>query len=121
MKKLLIPLMGLLFAGALVVNAQDTAPAPKHAKRQLTAEQKAVEKDLLAKYDTNKNGKLEKKERAKITKEDREKAEKVGYFKKAAPGKAGAPKAKVNVKKTEKTTPSTPQIPSTNSPSTDKK
>jgi hypothetical protein len=33
---------------------------------------------LLEKYDTNKDGKLDKEERAKVSKEDKEKLEKAG-------------------------------------------
>jgi len=44
----------------------------------MTAEQKQVMADMLAKYDTNKDGKLDKTERAAITKEDKEKMEKAG-------------------------------------------
>jgi len=43
-----------------------------------TTEQKALRKDITAKYDTDKNGKLDKEERAKISAEDKEKMEKAG-------------------------------------------
>ena len=62
MKKLLLTTMGLLFATALMVNAQEAKP-----KHELTDEQKAVQKEMLAKYDTNKDGKLDKEERAKMS------------------------------------------------------
>lgn len=111
MKKILIPLMGLFFAGALMVNAQDATPAPKHPKHELTTEQKAVQKELLEKYDTNKDGKLDKKEIAKFSKEDREKAKKAGLYQKKAH------------KATDKAPKDAPKdtTPSTNSPATDKK
>ena len=67
MKKFLATTLGLLCAMALTVQAQD---AKKHT---LTDEQKAVMKEMLAKYDANKDGKLEKDERAKMSKEDKEK------------------------------------------------
>lgn len=77
MKKLVIALAGLLCAGALVAHAQDAKPP----KKKLTAEQKALRKEMLEKYDTDKNGKLDKTERASISKEDREKMIKAGLIK----------------------------------------
>ena len=78
MKKLLIALAGLLCAGALVAHAQD---ATKPARKQLTPEQKALMKQMLDKYDTDKNGKLDKSERANISKEDKQKMIKAGLIK----------------------------------------
>ena len=80
MKKILVAVMGMLCATALVVSAQD-APAKPAKKAKLTAEQQALQKEMLAKYDTDKNGKLDKTERAKITKEDKEKMTKAGLLK----------------------------------------
>lgn len=77
MKKLLVALMGMICAAALVVNAQDTA---KPAKK-LTPEQEALNKEMLAKYDANHDGKIDKSERAKMTKEDKEKMIKAGLMK----------------------------------------
>lgn len=77
MKKLLVAAVGLLCAAAIVVQAQDAKPP----KKELSPEQQAVMKEMLAKYDTNKNGKLDKEERAKITKEDKEKMVKAGLMK----------------------------------------
>jgi hypothetical protein len=71
MKKLLIVIAGLVCAFALTANA-------KEAKHKLTPEQKALRKELLEKYDTNKNGKLDKAERAKISKEDRDRMQQAG-------------------------------------------
>ncbi len=88
MKKLLVAVMGLLCATALVVNAQDAATT-KPAKKKLTAEQETLQKEMLAKYDTDKNGKLDKTERAKISKEDLDKMTKAGVLVKA-PKKADA-------------------------------
>lgn len=84
MKKILVAVMGMLCATALIVNAQDAKPVKK-----LTAEQEALNKEMLAKYDTDKNGKLDKAERAKISAEDKEKMTKAGLIK--APKKAAAP------------------------------
>jgi hypothetical protein len=85
MKKLAVAVMGMLCATALVVSAQD-ATSTKPAKKKLTAEQQALNKEMLAKYDTDKNGKLDKDERAKISAEDKEKMIKSGLMK--APKKA---------------------------------
>ncbi len=70
MKKILVAVMGMMSATALMVNAQD-ATATKPAKKKLTAEQEVLQKDMLAKYDTDKNGKLSKTEITKISKEDK--------------------------------------------------
>lgn len=77
MKKILVAVMGMLCATALIVNAQDTKPA----KKTLTPEQQALNKEMLEKYDTDKNGKLDKAERAKISPEDKEKMIKAGLLK----------------------------------------
>jgi hypothetical protein len=71
MKRLGLVFIGLLCATALTVNA-----APE--KEKPSAEQKALRKEMISKYDTNKDGKLDKEERAKISKEDKEKMEKAG-------------------------------------------
>src|SRR5436190_22705221 len=61
MKKLLVAIVGFACAYTLTVNAAETPDKPK-----LTDEQKAVRKEMVAKYDTNKDGKLDKEERAKM-------------------------------------------------------
>jgi len=76
MKKLFVAALGLLCATAIVVQAQDAKP-----KKELTPEQQTVMKEMLAKYDTNKDGKLDKSERAAMTKEDKSKMTKVGLNK----------------------------------------
>ena len=79
MKKLLVALC-FTCALALAVQADDQKPGKK--KHELTAhqkaDQKALHKEMLAKYDTNKDGKLDKAERAKISAEDKAKLEKAG-------------------------------------------
>lgn len=80
MKKILVAVAGILCATSLVVNARD---ASKPKKTKLTAEQQALQKDLLTKYDTNKDGKLDKNERAAISKEDKDKLVKAGLSKSA--------------------------------------
>lgn len=77
MKKLLIALC-FTCALALVVQAEDAKPGKK--KHEQTAEQKALKKDLLAKYDVNKDGKLDQGERAKINTEDKAKMQKAGLL-----------------------------------------
>ena len=68
MKKLLVALLASTCALALTVNA---AEGKKETK--LTDDQKKEKKELLAKYDANKDGKIDKDERAKMSKEDKEK------------------------------------------------
>jgi len=77
MKKLLVAAIGLLCATAIVVQAQDAKPP----KKELTPEQQTVMKDMLAKYDANKDGKLDKEERAKMSQEDKDKMIKAGLMK----------------------------------------
>jgi hypothetical protein len=77
MKKLLVAAIGLLCATVIVVQAQDTKPP----KKELTPEQQAVKKEMLAKYDTNQDGKLDKEEKAKISQEDKDKMAKAGLMK----------------------------------------
>jgi Ca2+-binding EF-hand superfamily protein len=50
-----------------------TVTAAEGKKKELTEEQQKTKKELIAKYDTDKNGKIDKEERAKMTKEDKEK------------------------------------------------
>jgi Ni/Co efflux regulator RcnB len=77
MKKILIAVAAMLCATALIANAQDT----QTTKKKPTAEQKALKKEMLEKYDTDKNGKLDKEERSKISAEDKEKMTKAGLLK----------------------------------------
>ncbi len=74
MKKLLVAALALVCASVIMVQAQDAAPR----KHKLTAEQQTVMTDMLAKYDTNKDGKLDKTERAAMTAEDKAKLAAVG-------------------------------------------
>jgi Ca2+-binding EF-hand superfamily protein len=73
MKRVLATIVGLLCAASITLSAAD---APK--KKELTDEQKKMQKELLEKYDTNKDGKLDRQERAKMIAEDKEKATKAG-------------------------------------------
>jgi len=76
MKKILVVIAGVICATAIAVHADDATPK-KHGKK-MTDEQKQVMKDMLEKYDTNKDGKLDKEEKAKISAEDKEKMQKAG-------------------------------------------
>ncbi len=60
-------------AGAVCAMTLMVGVANAQEKHQLTDEQKAQRKELLAKYDTNKDGKLDKDEKAKMTAEDKQK------------------------------------------------
>ena len=75
MKKLLV---ALCFTCALVLAVQAGEGKQGKKKHEQTAEQKALHKEILAKYDANKDGKLDKDERAKISAEDKAKMEKAG-------------------------------------------
>jgi len=61
-----------------------TARAADADKPKLTDEQKAARKALIEKYDANKDGKIDKEERAKMTKEDKEKWQSFSAAKKKA-------------------------------------
>mgnify|MGYP001161877094 CR=1 FL=1 len=74
MKKLVIAAC-ITCALALAVQAEQTTK--KH--HEMTADQKVVWKEMLTKYDTNKDGKLSKEERAKMSAEDKTKLEKAGH------------------------------------------
>jgi len=77
MNKLVVTVLAMACALSLTASAAE-------GKQKLTDEQKALKKELLEKYDTNKDGKLNKEERAKMSKEDKQKAEKAGLGHKKA-------------------------------------
>jgi hypothetical protein len=85
MKKLLI---ALTIASAMAVAVH----AGEGKKPQLTPEQKALKQQMLTKYDTNKDGKLDKEEKAKITPEDKAKMEQAGLTHKKGEKKDGEKK-----------------------------
>ncbi|HEV2693904.1 MAG TPA: hypothetical protein VG347_13505 [Verrucomicrobiae bacterium] len=76
MKKLIVATLAIICASAVVLQAQDATMTPKKSK--LTPEQQTVMTEMLAKYDTDKNGKLDKTERAAMTQEDKDKMTKAG-------------------------------------------
>jgi len=82
MKKLLAALC-ITTILAIAAQAQD-APKTEGKRPAPTPEQKAARKALLEKYDTNKDGKLDKEEASKITPEEREKAGMPAHGKKHA-------------------------------------
>ncbi|MGC3961483.1 MAG: hypothetical protein QM813_27225 [Verrucomicrobiota bacterium] len=115
MKKLLITI-ALAAAFACYSNAaegeaknenKDAAAKKKSEKPEKSApgaEQKALRKELTEKYDANKNGRLDKEEKSKMTPEDQEKWNSV-----ASTAKAKSPEkekkdagAKTKPEKTEK-------------------
>jgi hypothetical protein len=104
MKGLLIAVYSVCLAGSLIAVRADDASATEthknsstssssttteHKHPVLTEEQKTARKDLLAKYDANHDGKLDKEERAKVSDEDKTKLKKAGW----------APKSKKSAKK----------------------
>jgi len=95
MKHLLVAVYSLCLAGSLIaVRADDTSTSTKSTTTEHkapTEAQKTARKDLLAKYDANKDGKLDKEERKKITSdEDKAKLKKAGWDTKQ--GRKGAKK-----------------------------
>ena len=130
MKKTAVLILGLVCAGSLVVNAQEaktnttTKPvtttktvASKKAQPAFTAEQKAIQKELLEKFDTNKDGKLDKTEKAKMSKEDKSRWTKANIMTKSvkAPSTTKSPKTeKETLVKAAPAKSATPSTESTN-------
>lgn len=95
MLRALILAVGLSSALALTAGAQDGEKKPEAPKRPpLTDEQKAVRKEIVEKYDKDKDGKLSPDERKSISAEDRAKMQKAGLgrARPAKPEKPDAPK-----------------------------
>ncbi len=66
----------LVLAAAFTLNAQDKPKGPppgegRPPRPKLTEEQKKQRTELIAKYDANKDGKLDKEERTKVSDDDR--------------------------------------------------
>jgi hypothetical protein len=85
MKKVLSLAVGIALLG-LVAPAISQAKEKKEGKSHATAEQKTLRKELMEKYDANKDGKLDKEEKGKISAEDKEKMEKAGMTHKKSEG-----------------------------------
>ena len=101
--KLLFIAACLTCALGLAANAAEGDAKKEGSEHKSTApgqEQKAIRKELTEKYDTDKSGRLDKEERAKMTPEDAEK------WKNAAPAKKDkateAPEAKAKAGKEAK-------------------
>lgn len=83
MLRALILVIGLTSAVALSARADDEKKAPEKPKRPAqTEEQKALRKEITAKYDKDKDGKLSPEERKEISAEDKEKMQKAGIGRK---------------------------------------
>ena len=83
--RILLPaIIALLALIQTAVNAQTTTPVPKSTNAALREVPEVVQlrKYLLDKYDANKDGKLDKDERAKISAEDKQKMDKAGLNRK---------------------------------------
>jgi Ni/Co efflux regulator RcnB len=70
MKKMIIAAVAVICAATITVQAQDASP--KKEKKSMTPEQKQIQTDMLTKYDANKDGKLDKTEKAAMTPQDKE-------------------------------------------------
>jgi hypothetical protein len=81
MKKLTTIVLGLCLLGMVTAQAEEKK---EHKRPPLNEEQKKI----IEKYDTNKDGKLDKDERAKISAEDKEMLPKPGKRKDGAEKKA---------------------------------
>lgn len=77
MKKLIVAIAGALCATALAVHAADDSTTKK-SHHKMTEEQKTLYKEMLEKYDTNKDGKLDKEEKSKISADDKQKMKDAG-------------------------------------------
>src|SRR3954466_1795980 len=79
MRKVSLLVYGVCLATCLNIGfAQDAKPEKKKKGPPLTEEQKQLRKDLLAKYDTNKDGKIDRDERKSVSSEDKDKMKKAG-------------------------------------------
>jgi hypothetical protein len=76
MLRILAITLGLCCAVVFTTRGADGDAKPE--KKGPTEEQKAIRKELMEKYDKNKDGKLDKEERAAMTAEDKEKLAKAG-------------------------------------------
>ena len=89
MKKIVTIALGLCLLGMVSVSQ-----AQEHKKKDMTDEQKKVMKAMTEKYDTNKDGKLDKDERAKISAEDKAKMKDAGLGRAKKKEGAEAPEKK---------------------------
>jgi hypothetical protein len=73
MKKSLIALCAICALSLAAYAGDDDKKPEAGKKREASAEQKALHKEMLEKYDTNKDGKLDESERAKMSDADKAK------------------------------------------------
>jgi hypothetical protein len=75
MKKLVLALctVALLAVTAHAADTNAVSNVDKPKKHKMTAEQEATKKELTDKYDTNKDGKLDKDEMSKMSDDDKAK------------------------------------------------
>ena len=80
MKKLYALALSLSLVGGLSPVFVRAADADNGGKKhpKVAEARRTLRKEMLEKYDTNKNGKLDKQERAKISQEDKERMQKAG-------------------------------------------
>ncbi|HUR46955.1 MAG TPA: hypothetical protein VMZ27_13840 [Candidatus Saccharimonadales bacterium] len=72
MKKFIIMALSLCCATSITLSAAEGK------KKELTDDQKKLQKEMLEKYDANKDGKLDKEERSKISADDKKKMSEAG-------------------------------------------
>jgi hypothetical protein len=75
MKKIVTLVLGLCLLGTF---SPLVSLAEKGERKKLTDDQKKVMKEINEKYDTNKDGKLDKEERAKVSADDKKKLKDAG-------------------------------------------
>ncbi len=73
MKKALALALGAMLIASISLHAEE-----KKEHKKMTPEQKQLMKDITAKYDSDKDGKLSKEERAKMSDEDKQKCKDAG-------------------------------------------
>ena len=78
MLRAMILAAGLASAMVLTARAEDDKKPEKPKRPEQTEEQKALRKEIVAKYDKDKDGKLSPEERKEISAEDKEKMQKAG-------------------------------------------
>ena len=88
MLRALILAVGLCSALALTANAADGEKKPEGKRPPLTEEQKALRKEITAKYDKDKDGKLSPEERKAVSAEDKERLTKAGLGPRPKPADA---------------------------------
>jgi hypothetical protein len=63
----------------VAIQADDEKPPQRRNKGQITEEQRKIMTELRAKYDTNKDGKIDATERKAMTAEDKDRLAKAGF------------------------------------------